>query len=141
MGMLIDFKVNREDKHSGWRMIFEFDTITFGLIVLYHIMAFSWTLTHLHWPHIDESDQTWESRILRAMSPPEQPSYSRRRFYFSLFYSLVHVYSFMVTLIYWAVLVPQGHGHLPKHDGEPPKVGHNFCRIMPVAEHHERHHD
>ncbi len=78
-------------------------------------MVFCWTLTHLHWPEIEADDNTWESAVLRVMQPPEQPPPFAAPILFSVFYSLVHVYSFMLTIIYWAVLVPNGHGHLP-HD-------------------------
>jgi len=48
------------------------------------------------------------------MSPPSE-SY-RKRIYFSLFFSVVHVYAFLNALVFWTVLVPQGHGHLPGDD-------------------------
>ena len=48
------------------------------------------------------------------MTPPVQTARSRKRFYFSLFYTIVHVVVFMNALIFWTVLVPQDHGHLPK---------------------------
>lgn len=48
------------------------------------------------------------------MTPPQQTPYSRKRFYFSLYYTIVHVVVFMNVLIYWSVLVPKGHGHFPK---------------------------
>ena len=76
----------------------------------------SWTFTHLYYPDIEENDNRWESKILRVMSPPTQTAHSRKRFYFSLFYTAVHVFTFMNTLIYWTVLVPQEHGHLPQPD-------------------------
>jgi len=104
------------------------------MILLYHVMVFSWTLTHLHWPEIDNDDRTWESKLLRLMQPPQQTGYARSRFYFSLFYSLVHVYCFMMTLIFWTVLVPNGHGHLPKHPDDPatpPSYNDHFCEAGP----------
>ena len=130
-GMTTHFKLAKHDEHSGWRLIFQFSTITWALMVAYHVVVFSWTLTHLHWPDVDPNDQTWEAKLLRLMQPPQQRSgYSRGRFYFSLFYTLVHVYSFMLIVIYWTVLVPNGHGHLPKRPGAPdtPSLGDDFCK-------------
>lgn len=71
----------------------------------------------MHWPDIDHDDTRWESRLLRFMSPPEQTSDSRRRFYFSLFYTVTHVFALMDVAIYWTVLVPNGHAHWPSGDG------------------------
>lgn len=50
------------------------------------------------------------------MSPPAQTMQTRKRFYFSLFYTIVHVFAIMNVIIYWSVLVPKGHGHFPKDD-------------------------
>lgn len=71
----------------------------------------------MHWPDIDINDTRWESRLLRFMSPPEQSAISRRRFYFSLFYTVAHVFALMNVTIYWTVLVPNGHSHWPSGDG------------------------
>lgn len=79
-------------------------------------MAQSWTITHMHWPDIAANDTRWESRLLRFMSPPEQRPDSRRRFYFSLFYTVTHVFALLNVVHYWAVLVPNGHKHWP-HKG------------------------
>lgn len=117
-GMSSHFKLDRDDDHSAWRFLFQFSSITWAMILAYHVMVFSWTLTHLHWPDVDPDDRTWEAKLLRVMQPPQQTGNSRGRFYFSLFYSVVHVYSLMLTVIYWTVLVPNGHGHLPKDGGD-----------------------
>jgi len=50
------------------------------------------------------------------MSPPAQTPHSRKRIYFSLFYSVVHVVNFMSPTIYWTILVPKGRGHFPKEE-------------------------
>lgn len=71
----------------------------------------------MHWPDIDQDDARWESRLLRFMSPPEQTADSRRRFYFSLFYTVAHVFALMNVAVYWTILVPNGHSHWPKGNG------------------------
>lgn len=48
------------------------------------------------------------------MSPPEQTITSRNRFYFSLYYTVSHVFTFINTFIFLAVIVPKGHGDLPR---------------------------
>lgn len=71
----------------------------------------------MHWPDIDPNDDRWESRLLRFMSPPEQTADSRKRFYFSLFYTVTHVFALMNVFLYWTVQVPSGHAHWPSGDG------------------------
>ncbi len=120
--MTTTYKLRRDDVHTEWRFIFQFSSITWALIVVYHVLVFCWTLTHLHWPDVDADDNSWEAKLLRLMQPPQQIGYSRRRFYFSLFYTLVHVYSFMLTFIFWIILVPNGHGHMPSSPPSPDRA-------------------
>ncbi|ESA42927.1 hypothetical protein GE21DRAFT_5982 [Neurospora crassa] len=113
--MLLDYKLyKRQDGDSPWRIAFQFSTIAFILLWLYHLLAFCWSYTHLYYPDIDEEHNTWESVLLRKMSPPEQTITSRNRLYFSLYYTVSHVFAFMNTFIFWAFVVPKGHGELPK---------------------------
>lgn len=117
--MLINYKAKHQvDDHSRWRIPFQFSTVTWFLLLLYHIMVFCWTITHMHWPDIDAYDTRWKSRVLRFMSPPEQRPDSRRHFYFSLFYTVTHVFALMNVTHYWTVLVPNGHDHWPSKGGD-----------------------
>ncbi|CAN8102680.1 unnamed protein product [Discula destructiva] len=117
-GMLIDWKTKqREDEHTNWRIPFQFSTVTWFLLIIYHIMVFSWTITHMHWPDIDPNDTRWESKLLRFMSPPEQTADSRRRFYFSLFYTVTQVFALLNVVVYWTFQVPNGHSHWPGNGG------------------------
>lgn len=72
----------------------------------------------MHWPDIDPNDSRWESKLLRFMSPPQQTADSRKRFYFSLFYAVTHVFALLNVLIYWTVQVPHGHSHWPGDGGD-----------------------
>jgi hypothetical protein len=83
----------------------------------------------LYYPDIEDTDRSWESSLLRIMSPPVQTANSRKRFYFSIFYTAVHVFCFMNTVIYWTVLVPQGHGHFAKPDEPTGNPGQ--CNELP----------
>ena len=47
------------------------------------------------------------------MSPPVQTTHSRKRFYFSVFYTVVPVFAIMNVLNFWTILVPHDQGHLP----------------------------
>jgi hypothetical protein len=74
--------------------------------------------------------------VLRFGSPPIQTAYSRKRFYYSLFYTLVHVWVFMNAISYWTVLVPHGHGHFPAPDrpyDDPSKCYTDFRRTSPTS--------
>ncbi|KAK4450809.1 hypothetical protein QBC34DRAFT_65872 [Podospora aff. communis PSN243] len=115
---VLDEGKGEDGEWNPWKILFQFSTFAFSLLWLYHVIAFCWTFTHLYYPDPDENDDRWEYRLLQKMSPPRQTPYSRKRFFFSLFYSVVHVVAFMNAFIYWTVLVPKGHGHFPKGDGE-----------------------
>lgn len=71
----------------------------------------------MHWPDTDPSDGRWESKLIRFLSPPEQTADSRARFYFSLFYTVTHVFALLLVFIYWTIQVPNGHAHWPSGDG------------------------
>ncbi|KAK4194138.1 hypothetical protein QBC40DRAFT_239136 [Triangularia verruculosa] len=120
-GMLFRYKFHYEypqdDGKSNWCILFEFASLAYLLLWLYHLIAFCWSFTHLFYPDVDEDDRRWESVVLSKMSPPLQTPQSRKRFYFSIFYTVVHVFVFMNSLIYWTVLVPQGYGHFPQGEG------------------------
>lgn len=72
----------------------------------------------MHWPDTDPSDDRWESKLIRFLSPPEQTPRARKRFYFSLFYTVTHVFALLLVMTYWTIQVPNGHGHWPSGDGK-----------------------
>lgn len=41
-GMLLDYKINHrgEDEHTNWRIPFQFSTVTWTLLIIYHILVF-----------------------------------------------------------------------------------------------------
>lgn len=40
-GMLLDWKIkHREDEHTNWRIPFQFSTVTWTLLIIYHILVF-----------------------------------------------------------------------------------------------------
>ncbi|KAI0160878.1 hypothetical protein GGR52DRAFT_150305 [Hypoxylon sp. FL1284] len=52
----------------------------------------------------------FKAYVLRFFSPPNKATCPKRKFWFSMYYTMAHVFPFMNTLIYWGVLVPTGHG-------------------------------
>ncbi|KAK4189435.1 hypothetical protein QBC35DRAFT_545788 [Podospora australis] len=120
-GMLLWYKFKYEypkDEKTSWAILFGFATFAYVLLWLYHLVTFVWSLTHLYYSDLDDHDRSWESAVLKKLSPPHQTPYSRKRFYFSLFYTVTHVFVLINSFIYWAILVPQGYGHLPEGKGE-----------------------
>ncbi|KAG8161265.1 hypothetical protein KVR01_009529 [Diaporthe batatas] len=113
-GMLLDYEIkHRPSEYSNWRIPFQFSAVTWFFLIVYHVLVFSWTITHMHWPDIDANDTRWESRLLRFMSPPEQTADGRGRIYFSLFHVVTHVFALMNVIVYWTIQAPSGHAHLP----------------------------
>ncbi|KAM0321570.1 hypothetical protein ACHAQA_010060 [Verticillium albo-atrum] len=116
--MIIDYKVEQEEsRFSDWRIIFELEIISFGLLLVYHALVFSWNFTHLYFPHIDEHRTGWEYRVLRFLSLPFNMGSLRKQFYFTLFYFLTSVFAIVNTILYFLVTLPhEGSGD----GGSPP---------------------
>jgi hypothetical protein len=49
-----------------------------------------------------------ETFMLRRLSPPKDLADPYRRYYFSVFYSVAHCFTFMNAIIFWGLLVPYG---------------------------------
>ncbi|KAF4459930.1 hypothetical protein FALBO_13311 [Fusarium albosuccineum] len=104
MGILIlNFELNEPSKFSKWRIVFDFGNISFLFVFLYHLTAFSWTFTHLYYPHHQEIAEGFEGWIIRMMSLPRNMANLRKQFYFTMFYTLSVVFSFMNTVIYFFI--------------------------------------
>jgi hypothetical protein len=39
-GMLLEFKLKREDGHTDWRIVWQFSTLSFALLLIYHLIVF-----------------------------------------------------------------------------------------------------
>ncbi|KAI3341859.1 hypothetical protein F4824DRAFT_265514 [Ustulina deusta] len=110
-GVALKYKLESEDDHNGWRIPFQFSTVAFVMQWTYHLLTLTWTGVHTFQRSNQEPDDEPQgsSRIARAFSPPDQPS-TAERISFSMFYTVSHVFTLLNTLLYWAVLVPAGHG-------------------------------
>ncbi|KAH8649826.1 hypothetical protein BX600DRAFT_554302 [Xylariales sp. PMI_506] len=129
-GVSLKYKLENEDQHTKWRIAFQFSTVAFVLLLAYNLQVTVWTIMHLLFPrslHDDYNDcagHRLRTRITHSLSPPTQGDCSFRRLTFSMFYTVAHVFTFMNTILYWAVLVPAGHGgfklpDLPRHEHPP----------------------
>lgn len=80
---------------------------------------------HIYVPHeLDEDPAECRghhvrNRIINMLTPSSRADYCSHRYRFSMFYTAAHVFTFMNTIIYWAVLVPSGHGGF-----KPPRMPH-----------------
>ncbi|KAI2626287.1 hypothetical protein GGS21DRAFT_540997 [Xylaria nigripes] len=119
-GVALKYKIESEDDHTNWRIPFQFSTVTFVLLWTYHLIALAWTGLHTFMPNIGEPDEHCQGQIVRAriarfFSPSHQAT-DIERLGFSMFYTICHVFVLLNTLLYWAVLVPSGHGGFPRPD-------------------------
>ncbi|CAI6092887.1 unnamed protein product [Clonostachys chloroleuca] len=100
--MVANDKLITESEFTNWRHFFDFAIVSFFLVLVYHIITFSWTFTHLYYPHVEETDGI-ESYIISAMSLPRNMASLRNQFYFTLFYATAVVFSFMNSTVYWFI--------------------------------------
>ncbi|KAI1738842.1 hypothetical protein F4680DRAFT_466931 [Xylaria scruposa] len=123
-GIALKYKLESEDDHNGWRIPFQFSTVSFVLLWIYHLLTLVWTGMHTFDPNARERAEEAQcshvqARFARFFSPPHRVS-NFERLSFSLFYTISHVFSLLNALLYWAVLVPSGHGGFA-----PPKFPHH----------------
>ncbi|KAI1308125.1 hypothetical protein F5Y03DRAFT_111577 [Xylaria venustula] len=129
-GVALKYKLEAEDDHSGWRIPFQFSTVAFAWQWAYHLLTLTWTGVHTFQRSNQEEDDDDEpqrsptqARVARFFSPPKEAT-TAERFIFSMFYTISHVFPLFNTLLYWAVLVPAGHGgfkppEFPSHNHNP----------------------
>lgn len=115
--MILDYKLREKSPYSNWRVVFDFSIVTYSLLLIYHLVVLGWTYTHLYHPHIDDSNRGWEYWLLRLSSLPYDMSSLRKQFYFTMFYTVTTVFTFMNTCLYWFVQLP----HDDNGNAEPPK--------------------
>ncbi|KAI2611937.1 hypothetical protein GGR54DRAFT_643178 [Hypoxylon sp. NC1633] len=131
-GVSLKYKLENEDEHTRWRIPFQFSTVSFCVQWAWHLQMMLWTAMHLVFPKAIEIDpkechgHKFRAYCLRFLSPPNKATCPIRRYCFSMYYTMAHVFPFMNTLIYWACLVPSGHGGFPapqfphRHQPHPP---------------------
>ncbi|KAI0409021.1 hypothetical protein F4802DRAFT_309332 [Xylaria palmicola] len=113
-GVALKYKLESEDDHNAWRIPFQFSTVAFVLQWTYHLLTLAWTGVHTFEPNNpdpdeDSQDSSARDRITQFFSPPHRVS-NVERLSFSLFYTVSHVFTLLNAIMYWAVLVPAGHG-------------------------------
>ncbi|KAH6718614.1 hypothetical protein DL95DRAFT_461681 [Leptodontidium sp. 2 PMI_412] len=109
--MIIDYEIKHTD--DGKLALFKFSNIEYGIQVLYHWMAFTWTFMHLHYPHHSTSTPSNATRIQKMLSPPRQNPTTKNRTWFSIFYTVAQTWPHVSAFIHWAILVPKGRASIP----------------------------
>ncbi|KAK8096734.1 hypothetical protein PG999_012678 [Apiospora kogelbergensis] len=128
LGISTKYKLEMEDDHTRWRIPFQFSFVSFILLLVYNLLVTAWTFMHLILPKELPEDPAechghqFRNRLINAFLPPSRTRYGNHThpLWFSLLYTISHVFVFMNSIIYWAVLVPAGHGGF-----KPPKVPHH----------------
>ncbi|KAI1326433.1 hypothetical protein F5Y16DRAFT_410840 [Xylariaceae sp. FL0255] len=113
-GVALKYKLEAQDDHNGWRIPFQFSTVSFIIMWTYHIIASIWTTLHTF--HPDAADQRDVFRTF--LSPPVKLN-AAGKYFFSLFYTTATVFPFLNSVIYYGVLLPSGHGGF-KFPNTPP---------------------
>ncbi|UKZ80309.1 hypothetical protein TrVFT333_008067 [Trichoderma virens FT-333] len=122
--LVLNYETTQATTETNVRLFFDFAIISGALVLLYFLITFSWTFTHLYYPDADEIDGGIEWWVVSLMSLPRNLASLRKQFYFTLFYFTTVVFSFMNTAIYWFITRP--------HDLENNDDG-NDGRLFAVA--------
>ncbi|OAA53538.1 hypothetical protein ISF_08699 [Cordyceps fumosorosea ARSEF 2679] len=101
--MAFYYKFTEFRDHPIWYLLFHFGSLSFVLSLIWHLITFAWTFTHLYYPELEGLDGGIESLIVRAMSLPSNMGSPRKQFRFTMFYSTTTVFSFMNAIAYWFV--------------------------------------
>ncbi|KAL7929650.1 hypothetical protein V8C35DRAFT_284156 [Trichoderma chlorosporum] len=104
--LVLNYETTQATTETNARLFFDFAIISGALVLLYFMITFSWTFTHLYYPDPDEIDGGIESWLVSVMSLPRNLASLRQQFYFTLFYFTTVVFSFMNTAIYWFITRP-----------------------------------
>ncbi|KEY72350.1 hypothetical protein S7711_01032 [Stachybotrys chartarum IBT 7711] len=122
-----DYKLTQESDYTKWRLLFDFSVVSFVLVLIYHVITFSWTFTHLYYPN-PEDEGGIEGYVISAMSLPSNMASLRKQFYFTMFYTTTTVFAFMNSTIYWFITRQQAQGDAaepapPSESGSPDDDG------------------
>ncbi|KAM5342027.1 hypothetical protein ACJ41O_015058 [Fusarium nematophilum] len=101
--MVLNYQLSEPSDFSKWRLLFDFADVCFFFVFLYQLITFCWTFTHLYYPHPEDVNDGCESYLINAMSLPRNMASLRKQFYFTMFYTLTVVFSFMNSTIYWFI--------------------------------------
>ncbi|QPC71377.1 hypothetical protein HYE68_002129 [Fusarium pseudograminearum] len=102
--LILNFELHEHSEYSKWRIIFDFANISFFFIFLYHLQTFSWTFTHLYYPHHHDRHMGGvEGLLIRCMSLPKHMGNLRKQFHFTLFYTISVVFAFANSTIYFFI--------------------------------------
>uniref|UniRef100_L2FNZ2 Uncharacterized protein n=1 Tax=Colletotrichum fructicola (strain Nara gc5) TaxID=1213859 RepID=L2FNZ2_COLFN len=102
--MILDYKLREKSPYSNWRVVFDFSIVTYSLLLIYHLVVLVRIIVVEYW-------------LLRLSSLPYDMSSLRKQFYFTIFYTVTTVFTFMNTCLYWFVQLP----HDDNGNAEPPK--------------------
>ncbi|KAM0257359.1 hypothetical protein ACHAQJ_004446 [Trichoderma viride] len=117
--MVGNYELTVDTTLTNWRFLFDFALNSGVLVLLYHLVTFCWTFTHLYYPEPEVIDGRFEWIVISLMSLPRNLASLRKQFYFTMFYITTVVFSFMNTVIYWFITRP----HDLQNAGNDPNTG------------------
>ncbi|KAH7173876.1 uncharacterized protein B0J16DRAFT_406235 [Fusarium flagelliforme] len=129
--LILNFELHETSEFTNWRIIFDFANISFFFIVLYQLQTFSWTFTHLYYPHHHDRHMGGvEGLLIRTMSLPKHMGNLRKQFHFTLFYTLCVVFAFANSTIYFFITRQQSK---ESRAGEPqPELRRGNSTVIPT---------
>ncbi|KAL3420937.1 hypothetical protein PVAG01_07382 [Phlyctema vagabunda] len=68
---------------------------------------------HLYYPHHASQPQSATTSFQKLLSPPRTHFDTHNRDFFSIFYTAAVVLPHVITLVFWAVLIPEKHADYP----------------------------
>ncbi|KAH6610042.1 hypothetical protein Trco_000062 [Trichoderma cornu-damae] len=104
--IVANYELTVDPNLTNWRLLFDFALISGVMVLLYYMITFSWTFTHLYYPDAEDIDGGIEWCIISIMSLPRNLASLRKQVYFTVFYTATVVFSFMNTFLYWFITRP-----------------------------------
>ncbi|KAF9770335.1 hypothetical protein IL306_012146 [Fusarium sp. DS 682] len=102
--LVLNYELREQSEFSNWRLVFDFANISLFFVFLYQLKTFSWTFTHLYYPHHHDRHMGGiEGWVIRRMSLPKHMGSLRKQFYFTIFYTVTAVFAFANSTIYWFI--------------------------------------
>ncbi|MCJ1385627.1 hypothetical protein MMC17_008750 [Xylographa soralifera] len=111
LAVAIDYE--RCEATHGELFIYKAGLISFVVQIIYYWITALWTLQHLFWPRYrEDSDDGLLTRLKNIFSIPRTTAFNaKNRLAFSVFYTCVTTFPYVVTFLYWFVL-NDGTGHV-----------------------------
>ncbi|CAM1507584.1 Fc.00g072250.m01.CDS01 [Cosmosporella sp. VM-42] len=110
------YEIHERSDFSNFRHFFELANIALAFVIIYFLIVFGYTYTHLYYPNRDNIEGDFESWVINALSIPRNVASVRTQFYFTLFYALTFAFSFINAVIYFFITRRDGPDPVPPEE-------------------------